>query len=141
MPHSAIARRAAAAVPLVLFGEYGRTVEGYRPADEDLALARPATGHRSGQGVRGPHLLTTRTQHARNKTGIVGISIGRRARDGRHFLFVNLGSCCRRFCIETLGSSEAWRRAVALRRAHLEKLILANAAILAARTRNTSSHE
>jgi hypothetical protein len=49
---------------------------------------------------------------------------------------VQLGSTNRSFCIETLGSSEAWRRAIALRRAHLEKLALANAAIIAARQRN-----
>ena len=66
----------------------------------------------------------------------MGISLSRRARTGKHFLYVQLGSTSRCFCVETLGSSEAWRRAIALRRAHLEKLALANAAIIAARMRN-----
>jgi hypothetical protein len=136
MPHSAIARRAAAAMPLVLFGEYGRTVEGYMPAEEDLAIARLDLSHRAGRGIGGPHLRTARAAYVSNKTGIVGISVSRRARDGKHFLYVNLGATSRHFCIETFGSSEAWRRAIALRRAHLEKLALANAAIIAARIRN-----
>lgn len=136
MAHNPHARRAAAAVPLVLFGDFGRTVEGYAPAEEDLARARPARGHHRGQGVAGPHLLAVRTRHARNKTGIVGISISRCRKTGRHHLWVNLGSAARKFCIETLGSSEAWRRALALRRAHVTKLALANAAILAARAKN-----
>jgi hypothetical protein len=137
MPHSPTARRAAAAMPLVLFGEYGRTIEGYRPADEDLAMARPAPGHHRGEIVAGPHLYCAPRTHARNKTGIIGISIGRYSRTGRHYLYVALGSGHRKFCVETLGSSEAWRRAIALRRAHLEKLALANAAIIAARERNS----
>jgi hypothetical protein len=136
MPHNVIARRAAAAVPIVLFGDYGRTVEGYRPADEDLACARPPRHAHAWMPVVGPHLRTARSQCVRNATGIVGISISRRARDGKHLLYVQLGSTSRHFCIETLGSSEAWRRAIALRRAHLEKLALANAAIIAARIRN-----
>jgi hypothetical protein len=148
MSHNTIARHAAAAVPIVLFGDYGRTVEGYRPADEDLAMALPASsGHRSGQIVTGPHLRPVHGTHGTKGTllrqgsggqaGIVGISLPRRARDGRHFLYVNLGSTSRKFCVETLGSSEAWRRAIALRRAHVTKLALANAAILAARARNS----
>jgi hypothetical protein len=137
MPHSAIARRSAAAMPLVLFGEHGRTIEGYRPADEDLAAARPDISHRAGRGVAGPHLRTVHGTNRNNRTGIVGISLSRRA-DGRHFLYVQLGQTNRHFCIETLGSSEAWRRAIALRRAHLEKLALANAAIIAARNRNAN---
>lgn len=136
MPHSSTARRSAAAVPLVLFGEYGRTVEGYRPADEDLAMAAPAHHLHEWVPVKGPHLRTARSTDPRCKTGVVGISISRRARDGRHLLYVNLGATSRHFCIETLGSSEAWRRAIALRRAHLEKLALANAVIIAARIRN-----
>ena len=136
MPHSATARRAAAAMPLVLFGDYGRTVEGYRPADEDLAVARAARHAHEWVPVAGPHLRTSRQSVHKTKTGIVGISLSRRARDGKHFLYVQLGSTSRHFCIETVGSSEAWRRAIALRRAHLEKLALANAAIIAARARN-----
>jgi hypothetical protein len=139
MPHSATARSAAAAVPLVLFGDYGRTVEGYRPADEDLAIARsgrPDWGHWTP--VQGPHLRSARSRDRRSKTGIVGISISSERRTGRHWLLVNLGSTNRKFCIETLGSSEAWRRAIALRRDHLRKLALANAAIIAARARNAA---
>jgi hypothetical protein len=123
-------------MPLVLFGAYGRTVEGYRPADEDLAIARAAPGHQRGQVIEGPHLRIIRGTDKTDGPNIVGISLSRRKRTGRHFLHVQLGSTNRSFCIETLGSSEAWRRAIALRRAHLEKLALANAAIIAARQRN-----
>jgi hypothetical protein len=138
VPHNVIARQAAAAVPIVLFGDYGRTVEGYRPADEDLTVARPARHSHDWVPVSGPHLRTFRSRYSRSKTGIVGISLSRRSRDGKHLLYVQLGSTSRHFCIETLGSSEAWRRAIALRRAHLEKLALANAAIIAARNRNAN---
>lgn len=133
MPHDANARRQAAAVPLVLFGEHGRTVEGYMPAQEDLAQARAASLDGCRQHVAGPHLRTIRTKCATNKTGIVGISLSRAKATGRHYLYVNLGDTHRKFCVETLGSTEAWRRAISLRRAHLEKLALANAAIIAAR--------
>jgi len=137
MPHNATARREAAAMPLVLFGDYGRTVEGYRPADEDLTGARPGRANwAQWEAVRGPHLRAVRSRDRRCKTGIVGISVSRCRKDGRHWLVVNLGCTSRKFCIETVGSSEAWRRAIALRRAHLEKLALANAAIIAARQRN-----
>jgi len=142
MPHDAEARRQASAVPLVLFGEHGRTVEGYMPAEEDLAGARAGcligglrASRHEWEPVTGPHLRVVRSRDRRSKTGIVGISISRRKSTGRHHLIVNLGSTCRRFCIETLGASEAWRRAIALRRAHVEKLVQANAAILAARLR------
>ena len=140
MPHSAIARRSAAAMPLVLFGEHGRTVEGYHPANEDLAIARPPRHSHEWVPVAGPHLRTARAICPANKTGIVGISLSRRASDGKHFLYVQLGQTHRHFCIETLGSSEAWRRAIALRRAHLEKLALANAAIIAARSANQQNN-
>lgn len=133
MPHDTTARRAAAAMPLILFGDYGRTVEGYMPAAEDLAIARPASSDGCRQHVVGPHLRTARARHPGNKTGVVGISLGYCNTRRRHYLYVNLGSTSRKFCIETLGQSEAWRRAIALRRAHLEKLALANAAIIAAR--------
>lgn len=136
MAHNATARREATAVPLVLFGEHGRTVEGYRPADEDLAAAAPAPSHKAGAAVSGPHLRAVRTRFARNKTGVVGISLEyERARD-RHYFVVNLGSGHRRFCIESLGRIEAWRRAVSLRREHERKATLANAVILAARDDN-----
>jgi hypothetical protein len=133
MPHNAESRRQAAAVPLVLFGEHGRTVEGYMPANEDLAAARPAEARHEWVPVEGPHLLAVRSRDRRSKTGVVGISLSRRKATGRHYLVVNLGSTSRNFCVERLGSSEAWRRAIALRRAHLEKVALANAAIIAAR--------
>jgi hypothetical protein len=133
MPHDANARRLAAAVPLVLFGEHGRTVEGYMPAQEDLALARPASSDGCRQHVQGPHLRAVRTRHARNQTGIVGISVGQDRARGHTYYWVNLGSSSRRFNITLLGREEALRRAIALRRQHLEKLALANAAIIAAR--------
>lgn len=139
MPHCALARRQATAVPLVLFGDHGRTVEGYMPATEDLELAVAPKRHRRGDRVRGPHLLTARAFHARNKTGIVGISLGFCRTREKHYFYVNLGSSHRKFCIETLGRTEALRRAIALRVAHLEKLALANAAIIAARQRNTEA--
>ena len=140
MPHNAIARRSAAAMPLVLFGEYGRTIEGYQPADEDLAVARAPRHSHEWVPVAGPHLHVTHGTDRTNRTGVIGISLSRRARDGKHFLYVQLGSTSRHFCIETLGSSEAWRRAIALRRAHLEKLALANAAIIAARSANQQNN-
>jgi hypothetical protein len=133
MPHDATARRQAAAVPLVLFGDHGRTVEGYMPADEDLSIARPPEARHEWVPVQGPHLRAVRSRDRRSKTGIVGISLSRRKSTGRRYFVVNLGSTSRNFCIETLGSSEAWRRAIGLRKHHLEKLAMANAAIIAAR--------
>lgn len=133
MPHDANARRQAAVVPLILFGEHGRTVEGYMPAQEDLDAARPPEARNQWVPVEGPHLRAVRSRDSRSKTGLVGISLSRRKKTGRHYVVVNLGSTSRNFCVETLGSTEAWRRAIALRRAHLEKLALANAAIIAAR--------
>lgn len=135
MAHNATARREATTVPLVLFGEHGRTVEGYRPADEDLATARPAASHQAGAAVSGPHLRVARTRHARNKTGVVGISFGRFRKRGKlvSAYFVQLGSSAREFRVDTLGRAEAWRRAVALRAEHVRKTTLANAVILQAR--------
>ena len=134
MAHDATARREATAVPLVLFGDYGRTVLGYRPADEDLALSRPARTHKAGSRVTGPHLRIARAMHSRNRTGVVGISYGTDSARGRSYFWVNLGSGSRKFCIETLGRSEAWRRALNLRLEHLKKLEQANALILEARS-------
>ena len=136
MPHDPQARREATAVPLVLMGDTGRTVEGYRPADEDLVSATPASANGVSRHVAGPHLRLSQHQHRRNKTGVVGISVSRDRATGRHYLYVNLGSTSRHFCLETLGRTEAWARAVQLRREHLRKLAQANAVILAARTRN-----
>lgn len=133
MPHNPQSRREASAVPLVLFGEHGRTVEGYRPADEDLAGATAGRHAHVWGAVQGPHLLACRTRDKRSQTGLVGISVSRCRRTGRHFLVVNLGSTNRKFCVETLGRTEAWRRAVALRRDHVRKLAAANAVILRAR--------
>lgn len=135
MPHDPEARRQAAAFPLVLFGEHGRTVEGYMPAEDDLAAARQPEHAHEWIPVEGPHLRVVRSRDRRSKTGVVGISVSRSKAKGRHYIYVNLGSTSRKFCIETLGRAEAWRRAIALRRAHVEKLALANAAIIAARLR------
>lgn len=132
--HDPQARREAAAVPVVLFGAYGRTVESYRPAGEVLAVAMPASSDGCRRHVQGPHLRTARAT-SRSRTGIVGISLSTDRRSGRRFLYVNLGGTSRKFSIDTLGESEAWRRAIALRREHLTKLALANAEILAARAR------
>jgi hypothetical protein len=134
--HSPAARREATAVPLILFGEHGRTVEGYRPADEDLRSAMPALSHRAFSAVSGPHMRVARAKHSRCKTGVVGVSFGRMlAKSGQRVpcYFVQLGACSRRFRVDVLGRAEAFRRAVALRREHLLKLGNANAAILNAR--------
>ena len=114
MPHDSNARRQAAVVPLVLFGEHGRTVEGYMPAHEDLAIARSASADGCRQHVKGPHLRAVRANFAKNKTGIVGISIGRDRARGFTYFWVNLGSSTRRFNITKLGQAEALRRAIAL---------------------------
>lgn len=111
-------------------------MEGYRPADEDLVEAKAGEHAHEWGAVTGPHLLAVRRRDRRNKTGIVGISVSRSGKTGRHYLYVNLGSTSRRFCIETLGRTEAWRRAVALRREHLRKIAQANAVILRARQLN-----
>lgn len=141
MPHDTTARRAAAVMPLILFGEHGRVVEGYMPAEEDLAQARAPEGRNTWVPVQGPHLRAVRSRDRRSKTGVVGISLSRLKTTGRHYVVVNLGSTNRKFCVETIGSSEAWRRAVALRRDHLEKLALANAAIIAARLRQATARQ
>ena len=73
----------------------------------------------------------TLAHHARNQTGCVGISIVRSAsnrRDGTVPTYFSVharltsGSNGRRrnrkFCIEVLGRSEAWRRALRCRAAH-----------------------
>lgn len=138
--HDPQARREAAAVPLVLFGAHGRTVEGYRPGVDDLAVAMPASADGCRRHVAGPHLRVARSTQARNRTGIVGISRGQDRKRGHTYFFVQLGSATRKCCITTLGESEAWRRAIALRREHLTKLALANAAIIAARARNAGMH-
>jgi len=135
MPHNPEARNEAMARPLVLFGDHGRTVEGYRPANEDLEQAAPASSDGCRVHVKGPHIRALRTKHARNKTGVVGISYGKDRSRGRSYFWVNLGSSSRKFCIETLGRSEAWRRAVALRYEHERKIAQANTVILSARSR------
>lgn len=141
MPHDPKARRDASAVPLVLFGEHGRTVEGYRPADEDLVEAVPASANGVARHVAGPHLRLAQHRQINNKTGLVGISVSRSKKTGRHYLYVQLGSTHRAFCIETLGRTEAWRRAVALRREHLRKIDQANAVIERARKLNLQPNE
>ncbi len=82
--HNPHARREASAMPVVLFGDHGRTVEGYRPADMDLDLALPAMRHRRGVVVVGPHLRTARPTNPRNITGVVGVSYGRDRSTGRN---------------------------------------------------------
>lgn len=137
MPQNLHARRAAAAVPLVLFGPYGRTVESYRPADEDLTGALSGVFTAKGYvPVQGPYLRRVHSRERRTGTGIVGVSISREHATGRHFVRVRFGGTCRRFCIETLGRTEALRRAIALRREHVAKLAQANEVILRARARN-----
>ncbi len=134
MPHNPEARREATAWPVILFGDRGRTVESYRPAEEELHVARPAIARHEWVPVVGPHLRVACARDRRSKTGVVGICISRMpSRRNRLFFVVNLGSTSRRFCIDTLGREEAWRRAVALRREHVIKVAQANAIILRAR--------
>lgn len=139
MPHDPTARAAASPQPIVLLGDTGRTVAPYTPADEDLAAARPAASHRAGEGISGPHLIALRRRHARNRTGVVGLSLGYDRRRGRHYVYVNLGSRSRCFCIETLGRDEAFRRALQLRRRHVEKVEAANRRIAEARLRHAGT--
>jgi len=134
--HNPEARAAAGAMPVVLFGVYGRTVESYRPPEGDLGTAAPAQHRHKWVPVSGPHLRVVRERSARNKTGIVGISFSR-ARDGGRYVYVNLGSTSRRFNLATLGREEALRRAIALRKEHVRKLLQANAVILAARAKRS----
>lgn len=136
MPHNIPARKATKVTPVILFNGNGRTVDSYRPESESLENARPAEHRHEWIPVVGPHLLTVRKRYNRSSTGVIGISLSRRKRDGRLSFIVNLGSTNRRFPIDTLGRTEAFRRAVALRRAHEKKIELANAVILRARERN-----
>lgn len=137
MPHNSEKRGEAAAQPLILFGEFGRVVEGYRPADEDLALAQAPVHGDTWKAVEGPHLRIARRQDGRNKTGVLGVSISRRSRNGPPYVYVQLGRTNRRFNIAVLGFEEAFRRAVALRRDHERKIAQANALIISARERNS----
>lgn len=114
--------------------------EPITPEPELLALAAPEpANHRAP--VQGPHLRVARRRFARNKTGVVGISLSRKVRaNGRieRRLVVNLGSTNRSFNVETLGPNEAWKRAVALRAQHEAKVARANAMIIAARERRVA---
>lgn len=139
MSHSAHHRKEAACEPIVLADEHRRTVAGYTPAPEDLAVASGGTMDSTKKfwvRVEGPHLRALRTKHARNTTGVVGISEGCDRARGKTYFYVTLGSRCRRFCIETLGRGEAFKQALTLRAAHERKVMQANAVILAARARH-----
>lgn len=108
------------------------------PTPQELAEAAPPIHGNKWQPVRGPHLRVVRTRHARNQTGCVGISISH-SRDGRTYYYAQLGPTSRRFCIQTLGRQEAFRRAVKARADHEIKVREANAAILRARLTHTHS--
>lgn len=107
-------------------------------------LAGAAGGEKLGGGVwvrvQGPHMRAVRRTYKRNHTGCPGISLStsrsRRA-DGsfrtRHYYYVNLGKTHRKFCLESIGREEAWRRAVRLRAEHERRITAINAAILEAR--------
>lgn len=136
MPHDPTSRAASSPCPIVLAGERGRTVAGYVPAPEDLDAAAPAQHRHEWSAVRGPHLSRLSGADKRSQTGVVGISLSRLRRTGRHYYNVSLGKTNRQFCIETLGRTEAWRRALQLRAEHERKVAQANAVILAARARN-----
>jgi hypothetical protein len=76
------------------------------------------------------------SRNARSQTGCVGISIVRSAsgrRDGTvltyfsvHARKTNGKASNRKFCVETLGRQEAWRRALKFRAEHEQK-VTANA--------------
>lgn len=134
MPRNRESMREAAAVAVVLFGPAGRTVDSYAPAPALLAQAGGGRyGRRGWEPVQGPYLRWARSVDRRSKTGVVGVSVSRERATGRLYVRVRLGRSCRRFNIATLGRAEAFRRALALRREHLEKIMQARAAILAAR--------
>lgn len=64
----------------------------------------------------------------RSTTGVIGVSLCpvriRRAHDvvTRHYYHATAGPRRRRFCCETLGATEAFRRAVAMRAAYEQQL-------------------
>jgi hypothetical protein len=102
------------------------------PAYSELADSKPARHGNYWEAVQGPHLRVVRSDHRRNRTGCVGISISRSKR-GRTYYVANLGSTNRRYCIETLGRAEAFKRALQARAKHELTVQAANEAILAAR--------
>jgi hypothetical protein len=94
----------------------------------DRTSRSPAGKPREG---RGGGLGTVLSQHARNKTGVVGISIVTTAKKNKthkrtyfsvHMRFPDGKTQNRRFCMETLGRHEAWRRALNLRQDHERRL-------------------
>lgn len=110
------------------------------PAPEDLVHAAPEPPSHRGK-VQGPHLRVVRGRYARNKTGVVGISLAtRRGPGGRKTrrLVVNLGRTNRPFNVETLGPQEAWKRACKLRFEHVARIERANDTIRKARERNAA---
>lgn len=130
------AKRAEAAVP--------RWTSGMPKPDQ---LAQAGGGRDLGGGlwerVTGPHLRAVRSQCARSKTGIVGISRCRfrkgRKKPLREYYIAQVGPRSVSFCIDTLGHDEAFRRAVRARAEHEMKVRRANAAILAARQRSENA--
>jgi hypothetical protein len=108
------------------------------PDPEELKHAAPEPPSHRGR-VQGPHLRVVRGRYARNKTGVVGISLATRKLAGGRVsrrLVVNIGSTNRPFNVETLGPQEAWNRAVRCRLEHEAKIARANGQILKARARN-----
>jgi hypothetical protein len=129
MSHDATARAEAA-------------VDRWAPASPAPELLEQAGGGiKVGGGrwvpVRGAHLRVVRQRQARNKTGVVGISLSSEMRRGRRVrvLWVQLGSRSRKIYVDRLGPTEAWRRAIALRAEHERRIAAANRLILAARER------
>jgi hypothetical protein len=119
-------------------------------AHKPLVLEGPCRGGDKLSGgvwrpVEGPFLRTVH-RSARNTTGVPGISYSTlriRRKDGsvriRRVFYVNLGLTHRRFCLDTLGKEEAWRRAVRLRAQHEMRIRQINEAILTARTAGTGA--
>ncbi len=125
--HDAAARREAAV----------KRFEPVAPEPEALQGARGGKKLSGGrwQRVEGPHLRTLRKACPRNRTGVVGISLGHVMKNGRiqRVLYVNLGRTHRKVYVERIGPTEAWKRAVKIRAEHERRIAAANAAILRAR--------
>lgn len=93
--------------------------------------------------VRGAHLRVVRQRQARNKTGVVGISLSSEMRRGRRLrvLWVQLGSRSRKIYVDRLGPAAAWRRALEMRAEHERRVAAANRLILAAREKGLRGEE
>ncbi|BET67185.1 hypothetical protein ASA1KI_21030 [Opitutales bacterium ASA1] len=116
-----------------------RIWEPAAPAEAELVRARGGEKLSGGRWrrVEGPHLRTVRRRCPRNRTGVVGISLGHDLKRGKRVrvLWVNVGSATRKVYVDRIGPAAAWRRALEIRAEHERRVAAANALILAARER------